>query len=170
MSTSAASSSGEDDAVVIHRDDVSDYNEHNILPESPETLQRIRAWLQPTAYNLENSEYHKHLASHLAGTGNWLTSSTTYRQWIDSAVHGTLWIKGVPGSGKSVFAAMLADQLSREREGVHVLHFFFRQIIDTNHTQVALMRDWLHQVLIYSPPLQKQLKEYVESRRSLESI
>jgi hypothetical protein len=155
---------------MIDRDDVSNYNEANILPESPATLQRIRAWLRPTAYNLESSEYRKHLASHLPGTGNWLTSSTTYRQWRDSVVHSMLWIKGVPGSGKSIFAAMLADQLSRAGEGVPVLYFFFRQIIDANHAPVALLRDWLDQVLIYSPPLQRQLKEYIENGRSLESL
>jgi ankyrin repeat protein len=42
MSTSVTSSSGEDDAVVIHRDDTSDNNEHGILPESAETLEKER--------------------------------------------------------------------------------------------------------------------------------
>jgi hypothetical protein len=170
MSSNDSFISGEDDAVMVGRDDVSNYNEANILPESPATLERIRAWLRPTSYNLDSSEYRKHLASHLPGTDDWLTSSTTYSQWRDSVVHGMLWIKGVPGSGKSVFAAMLVDHLSRAVERVSVLYFFFRQIIDANHAHVALLRDWLDQVLTYNPPLQRQLKEYVENGRSLESL
>ena len=170
MSLDVLSSSGEGDAVLVQRNDIRDYNKDNILPESPEILERIRSWLQPTSYSLESSEYHKHLASRLEGTGNWLTSSATYHQWVESDVHGMLWIKGAPGSGKSVLAAMLAGHLSRQDEGVPVLYFFFRQIVDTNRKPIGLIRDCLHQTLVYSPPLQKQLKEYVESGRSLESV
>ena len=59
-----------DDAVVlIDRDDISNYNPGQILPESPQHISKIRAWLQPTPYDDVSSEYRKHLASHLFGTG-----------------------------------------------------------------------------------------------------
>ncbi|KAK5989437.1 hypothetical protein PT974_10956 [Cladobotryum mycophilum] len=100
-------SDNEFDIVVIDRDDVSNYNPEQILPQSPQTIQEIRSWLQPTSYDLPSGEYRKHLASHVAGTGTWLTSSVTYKEWLQSAEHGLLWIKGIPGSGKSVTAANL---------------------------------------------------------------
>lgn len=75
---------------------------------------------------------------------------------------------GIPGSGKSVFAATLINHL--QQEDVPTLYFFFRQIIDANHSPVAALRDWLDQILTFSPPLQLILKEYVDSRRSLESL
>lgn len=71
-------------------------------------------------------------------------------------------------SGKSVFAATLADQLASP--GVPVLHFFFRQIIEANHRPINLLRDWLSQILEYSPPLQTILKEHIEHGRSLGSF
>ncbi|KAF7557229.1 hypothetical protein G7Z17_g762 [Cylindrodendrum hubeiense] len=160
----------EDDAVIISRDDISDYNPEQILPESPETIQKIRSWLQPTSYDIAGGEYRKHLASHVAGTGAWLTSSDKYNDWLKSTEHGMLWIKGIPGSGKSVMVANLIDEITKSNPGSPVLFFFFRQIIAANHEPAALLRDWMDQVLDYSPPLQKQLNTYLKTNRSIESM
>lgn len=164
------SDSSDFDAVIIERDDISNYNPDQILPESPEIIKKIRAWLKPTAYDLESGEYHRHLASHLRGTGGWLTSSETYREWLNGSEHGLLWLKGIPGSGKSVLAATIVHELTRTHPGIPVLYFFFRQIIDANHQPVALLRDWLDQTLDYSPPLQQQLKGYLVNQRTVESM
>lgn len=142
------------DVVMIDHDDVSNYNPEQLLPQPPETLSAIRAWLQPTAYDVAGGEYHKHLASHAPGTGAWLTASDTYQEWLHGDEHGLLWIRGIPGSGKSVVAASLVDELARANPGCPVLFFFSRQIIDANHEPEALLRDWLDQLLRYSPPLQ----------------
>ncbi|KAH6608423.1 Ankyrin [Trichoderma cornu-damae] len=158
------------DAVFISRDDISDYNPGQILPEPPDVVEEIRAWLQPTAYDIAGGEYRKHLSSHVAGTGNWLTSTESYQKWLGSDEHGLLWITGIPGSGKSVMAAKLIDELAKSNPGSAVLFFFFRQIIDANHKPQALLRDWMDQILSHSPPLQKQLKAHVDDRRSLESV
>ncbi|KPM44568.1 hypothetical protein AK830_g2018 [Neonectria ditissima] len=115
----------DDDAVMIDRDDVSNYNPDQILPESQEIIQKIRAWLQPTSYDIAGGEYRKHLASHVAGTGAWLTSSDTYKKWL-STEHGLLWIKGIPGSEKSVVAANLIHEIAKSNPGYPVLFFFFR--------------------------------------------
>lgn len=168
MPSHDAPSSDDNDVVVVGRDDVSNYNPDNILPESEDTIAKIRQWLRPTEYNLDGSEYRKHLASHLANTGEWLPRLDKYKTWHDSPDHGLLWIRGVPGSGKSVIAATLAHRLSQE--DVPVLYFFFRQIVDANHRPINLLRDWLDQILLYSPPLQATLKEYIDTDRSLGSV
>ncbi|KAJ4261628.1 hypothetical protein NW762_007061 [Fusarium torreyae] len=156
------------DIVIIRRDDISDYNPDNILPESSDTIGRIREWLWPTEYDLDSGEYRKQLAFHLKGTGEWLHRSENYRNWHESPEHGLLWIKGVPGSGKSVAAAAMIHNLSQE--DVPVLYFFFRQIVDANHRPINLVRDWLDQILEYCPPLQATLSNYVDQSRSLDSI
>jgi DNA replication protein DnaC len=183
--SSAKGVAWEEDAVLLGSDDVSDYNSENILPQSTQTLDKIRKWLQPTAYNDEGCEYKKHLASHLAGTGDWLLSASAFDAWMSSEEKGILWIRGkilfiialhsithvmigIPGSGKSVFAASLIHHLAEDK--IPVLYFFFRHIIDANHTPLAALRDWLAQILVYSPPLQAKLFEYLEERRSLNSV
>ncbi|KAF6802340.1 hypothetical protein CSOJ01_11656 [Colletotrichum sojae] len=167
---SPPSDSEDSDAVVLDRDDVSNYNPENILPQSSEAIAKLRAWLQPTSYGSESGEYRKHLSSHAAGTGNWLTASAAYKKWLGDENDGFLWIKGIPGSGKSVMASKIIRELSLANPGTPILYFFFRQIIDANHEPAALLRDWLDQILLYSPPLQKQIKEYVKNDRSLSSI
>ncbi|KAK6540515.1 hypothetical protein TWF694_009306 [Orbilia ellipsospora] len=158
----------DDDVVILDREDVRDFNEDEVLPQPPEILEEIRKWLKPTAYEDAGSEYKKHSASHLPGTGNWLSSSDTYQKWHSSQEDGTLWIRGIPGSGKSVFAANLVDQLKQEYHPV--LYFFFRQIVDANHNAVAALRDWLDQILVFSPPLQMKLAQHIETNRPLESL
>ncbi|KAH8803549.1 putative ankyrin 2,3/unc44 [Xylogone sp. PMI_703] len=158
----------EEDAVMLERDDINDFNDNNILPQPPEMLERIRKWLKPTDYSGEDSEYARHLSSHLSGTSQWLLNSSSYKEWQSSKEYGLLWIRGVPGSGKSVFAAKLISHL--RQEGVPVLYFFFRQIIDSNRQPVAALRDWLHQILAFSPPLQLSLKEYLDTHHKLKSL
>ncbi|KAJ4134785.1 hypothetical protein NW768_004388 [Fusarium equiseti] len=156
------------DIVVIDKDDTSNYNPDHVLPQSEATIASIREWLRPTEYQHESSEYRKHLAFHLEGTGEWLYHSQNYQRWHESSEDGLLWIKGVPGSGKSVVAAKTIHKLSQEE--VPVLYFFFRQIIDANHRPINLLRDWLDQILPYSPQLQYTLKSCIDDARLLENL
>ncbi|KAJ6786444.1 hypothetical protein PWT90_03329 [Aphanocladium album] len=139
-------------------------------PLSDEKLTEVRQWLEPTAYDISGGEYRKHASSHLSGTGSWLTASAEYQQWLTSREHGLLWIKGIPGSGKSVMAAKIIAELREVEPKSPVLYFFFRQIIDANHEPSALLRDWMDQLLGHSPVLQKQLHSYVQDGRTLESV
>ncbi|CRL25027.1 Ankyrin repeat-containing domain [Penicillium camemberti] len=156
------------DAIMVGLDYVRDFNMDNILCLPPADIVEIRKWLQPTAYDLERSEYARHRLSYLAGTGKWLTSTTTFQQWYQGDEDGLLWVKGIPGSGKSVLAASIINQL--QRDGIPVIFFFFRQIIDANHQPVSALRDWLCQLLDYSPTLQIKLKNYIDDHRDLDSL
>ncbi|CAI6085295.1 unnamed protein product [Clonostachys chloroleuca] len=138
----------DEDAVVVGRNDLRDFNEEGLIPLPDEKVEAIRAWLQPTSYSAENSECSKHRASHLAGTGDWLWNAPSYTEWHESHEHSMLLIKGIPGPSS---LGVWFDRLSRE--DVPVLYFFFHQIIDVNHAPIALLRDWLDQVVVYSPPL-----------------
>jgi hypothetical protein len=93
------------DAVVIDRDDVSDFNAENILPLSEDAMAKIRKWLQPTKYDGDGSEYQAHLSSHLPGTGDWVFGSKIYQQWHNSEEHRILWVRG----GYSATSAVRED-------------------------------------------------------------
>jgi ankyrin repeat protein len=160
---------GDEDFVVLGDGDVADFNVAGLLPQSEEDIQKIRHWLQPTDYSTESSEYKKHLASYAAGTGIWIQESKQYQEWMHSLEIGALWIKAVPGAGKSVATAHLASMIVTENNAP-VLYFFFRQIIKSNRTPQSLVRDWMSQLLSYSPLLQAKLNNYLEAGRVLESI
>jgi hypothetical protein len=161
--------SDDQEFVVVSDKDVTDFNTESLLPCSPEDMQSIRQWLKPTEYKSDASEYKKHLASHAAGTGEWIRQDEQYQKWFHSPDHGALWIKAVAGAGKSVIAAQLASRLS-ENIKIPVLYFFFRQIITTNKTPQSLVRDWISQLLDFSPLLQSKLKAFLDARRGLESL
>ena len=162
-------SSEEQEFVLLENKDVQDFNEDALLPLSDKDLEDVNAWLQPTDYAAESSEYRKHLASHLPGTCNWIQQTQDYKDWHDGSERGCLWIKAVAGAGKSVAAAMLALNFAKQ-ERAPVVYFFFRQIITANQKPHSLLRDYLSQLLTYSPYLQHQFKKWIDDRRSLDSI
>lgn len=140
-----------------------------IVAEKKPDLSKIRAWLRPTEYGASSSEYHRHLSSQASGTGEWIRETPSFSQWHSSDRHGSIWVKAVPGAGKSVIAASMVDSFARN-ESVPVLYFFFRQVIEANRTGRALLQDWLAQLLSFSHVLQVALWELVEEQKELESL
>lgn len=124
-----------------------------------EELEGIRSWLSPTEFESEGSEYRKHLNAHAPGTGDWLFHMDQYKEWHDSGT-GALWIQGIPGSGKSVFAANLIRTL--KSENAPILFFFARRIIKANNNPHQLVRDCLCQFLNYSLVLGVKLRKFME--------
>jgi hypothetical protein len=135
--------------------------DHGEASLSPEWLAKAQAWLQPTDYSAESSEFHRHLSLQTPGIGIWICDTTRFCQWHDSAEYGSLWIKGVPGAGKSVIAASMVEHLKRI-DDAPVLFFFFRYIVVVNRKPRGLVRDWLAQLLPHSIRLQASLQPIVE--------
>ncbi|KAH6687893.1 ankyrin repeat-containing domain protein [Plectosphaerella plurivora] len=128
-----------------------------------DSIARLLLWLQPTDYLSPGNEFMKHLASYSPGTGTWIQASSIFRFWADN--HGPdftscLYARGVAGSGKSVFAANTIRQL--QDAGAAVLFFFFRQIVDKNHTAKYLVRDFAAQLLPHCPALVTSLATFSE--------
>ncbi|KAH8812997.1 ankyrin repeat-containing domain protein [Xylogone sp. PMI_703] len=73
------------------------------------------------------------------GTGKWIQETRQFEQWHSSDSYNFIWIKGIPGAGKSVLAASMIDSLKREYDGP-VLFFFFRQIIEDNFKARSLIQ------------------------------
>ncbi|CAG9990794.1 unnamed protein product [Clonostachys byssicola] len=149
---------------VLDHQDVAEFNTANILPQEEATVKKIRIWLNATQYAGDGSEYQRHCSSHLKGTSQWALTSPEFKQWHESHVHGILWVRGIPGSGKSVLASAFITHLLNEGP---VMYFFFRHSIESNRRPEAAIRDWLSQILTSSPPLQlaltKEISKPVES-------
>ncbi|KAL8369910.1 hypothetical protein RB595_000324 [Gaeumannomyces hyphopodioides] len=120
-----------------------------------ERMRELQQWLQPTDYLSPGGEFMKHLHSYVQGTGDCIRESPDFREWIDpaSTPRGCLHVRGVAGSGKSVFAASTIRQLQNSHPGTPVLFFFFRQIVEKNHNAEYLVRDYASQLLPHSPVL-----------------
>lgn len=130
------------------------------------SIHELREWLEPTEYLSPGNEYMKHLNSYVPGTGDWLRESETFNKWEDGMERGCLWVRGIPGSGKSVFAASTVKTLAETQDGEGrkspVLFFFFRQIVEKNHDPKYLVRDWVAQLLPFSTNLQEEIDEFAK--------
>ncbi|KAF7945155.1 hypothetical protein EAE96_009934 [Botrytis aclada] len=130
-------------------------------PISHDQLRKIEAWLEPTDYLNDSSEFNRHIASRAPGIGLWVCDTPQYQQWHNTDDHGSLWVKGVPGAGKSVISASLVQHLKTTENGP-VLSFFFRQIFQSNRRSRNLVCDWLTQLLRHSVNLQVALNAILD--------
>lgn len=120
--------------------------------EQQNLVTKLQEWLQPTKFRSPGSEYAKHVRAYSPGTGAWARKSPEFRSWRDGSASdsdqqktqetGCLWVKGVPGSGKSVFSASIVHLLEDTKPDTPVLFFFFRQIVQRNHDPKYLIRDF----------------------------
>ena len=130
-------------------------------------VEKIKSWLSPTEFEIEGSEYQKHLGAHASGTGDWLFQTDQYQAWHDANIN-TLWLQGIPGSGKSVMAARLIRTL--KAEGIPVLFFFARRIIKSNSEPRQVVQDCLYQLLDHSGVLQARLKMLLAQHTNVDSV
>lgn len=139
--------------------------------ETLRNIQRLNEWLKPTDSTSPASEYRKHLNSHVNGTCEWIFETGQYRDWstIESDSVKNLWIRGIPGSGKSVVAAHTIARLHRLDDGP-VLFFFFREIIQNNRSPHSLIRDFCHKLIPSSPYLQSALRKVRNDFPAVESV
>ncbi|KAJ8120565.1 hypothetical protein ONZ43_g2754 [Nemania bipapillata] len=128
-------------------------------------ISEVRKWLKPTDYLSPGNEFMKHLHSHVPGTGSWLSESPAFQSWTTPDKPNCLAVRGVAGSGKSVLAASTIHQLQEAEPHVPVLFFFFRQIVEKNHSARYMIRDFASQLLPYSPSLILRLCELRKSNR-----
>ena len=139
-----------------------------VTSQPPHVRAKIQKWLCPSEYTAESGDYNKHLRSYCPNTGEWLRKSDQYFRWHDVG-ETALWVNGIPGSGKSVVAASLANDFDKHERAV-VLYFFFRYANVANRTPKQMIRDWLSQLLDHSTLLQARLKDLLERSISHESV
>ncbi|KAF2967838.1 hypothetical protein GQX73_g5725 [Xylaria multiplex] len=132
-------------------------------PSLEEQQSAVQQWLQPTDYLSPGSEFVKHLHSHVPGTCSWLHESPSFKTWTTPGQTNCLAIRGVAGSGKSVLAASIIHQLQKAEPNVPVLFFFFRQIVERNHSARYLIRDFASQLLPHSQSLVSSLRALSKS-------
>lgn len=78
--------------------------------------EKVVAWLSapPTSVNAANARQNRH-----EGTGQWFLDSPDFCDWKDwkAASRKCLWLKGMPGSGKTVLVTRIIDHLEQLHHG-----------------------------------------------------
>ncbi|KAH7142003.1 ankyrin repeat-containing domain protein [Dactylonectria macrodidyma] len=141
----------------------------DLISDQARTLEATLDWLTPTDYDGDGSEYHKHAGIKVPGTSDWLFEHHDFQSWSSSTDRDLLWIKGVPGSGKSILASSVIERL-RSIDGSIVAYFFFRRIIPSNCTFASMVRDIIAQIAIQVPDTRQLVRKFMETHSNVDSI
>jgi hypothetical protein len=66
-----------------------------------EDRNKILQWISTTPYSLHHQAVRK---DRLLDSGDWMLRNARFKEWMESSSSATLWLHGIPGSGKSKLA------------------------------------------------------------------
>lgn len=124
-------------------------------------VSRAWNWLRPADASVDyrNASDLRH-----PNTGLWFLEGDSYRRLKTTpATH--LWLRGIPGSGKSVIASTIIEDLQKDKDvvsGSAVVYFFFSFSDASKQTLEHMLRSLIYQLAVeHKSP---QLMSLVESR------
>ena len=101
----------------------------------------------------------KRLDSLVTGTGIWFQTHDLYQQWKASTRSAVLWVKGKPGCGKSVLAALTVNELKGlQTDNTAVAHFYCDSSNPERSEYRYLLTTILKQISVQSPRLDQNLE------------
>ena len=80
-------------------------------------------------------------------TGRWLFLETQYQAWLEADSPAVLWFTGAPGSGKTMLASTVIQQLKDHPAGSNVAYVFFDYKAKDQQTENAIVACLLRQIL-----------------------
>ena len=125
----------------------------NIESQQLDQMSReVRLWLQPS--NSAN-DLRKLREARTADTGTWLLGKDEYNSWTESAQSSILWIYGIPGSGKSVLASYIIDNIRPKSANSEapLVYFFCSGRNENQRTSIHILRSLISQLQTQSPSL-----------------
>jgi hypothetical protein len=66
-----------------------------------EDRSKILQWISTIPYSLHHQAVRK---DRLPDSGDWMLRNARFKEWMESSSSATLWLHGIPGSGKSKLA------------------------------------------------------------------
>ncbi|RSL58822.1 hypothetical protein CEP54_007587 [Fusarium duplospermum] len=109
----------------------------------------VHNWLRATNTDTDQDRFSKIRADH-PGTGRWLFDHPTFKDWFNPrcpAIHPSLWIKGLPGAGKTILASLVVEEAQKLKPPVSVLFFYCKHNDPEKSSFDALARSFLVQFL-----------------------
>ncbi|KAI1060117.1 hypothetical protein LB506_011262 [Fusarium annulatum] len=97
-------------------------------------------------------------------TCDWLLEDYNYQKWMNAA-RGLFWIKGCPGTGKSVIMKFAVDTVSRRKSGEIIASFFIHgRGIELQRTPLGIFRALLNSLLMSFPKYLAELTEVFQDK------
>ncbi|KAL2073364.1 hypothetical protein VTL71DRAFT_10688 [Oculimacula yallundae] len=109
-----------------------------------EVQRNILEWLSPPGESKSTSEI---FATLHPGTGQWLLEESEYVDWTGGQ-SSMLWCYGDPGTGKSVLASLVVNEMVMQSEAKNaaVISFFFDYLNQQDQTVDKILRNLIKQI------------------------
>ncbi|KAF8857794.1 hypothetical protein BDZ45DRAFT_550651, partial [Acephala macrosclerotiorum] len=113
--------------------------------------------LSPTDFSQKQSNI---LSLRYPETGDWLLETPEFNKWLGDR-NRTLWLDGIPGSGKTVLASVVIDYLQRTRAGpnmvVSYVYYDYQESIRQTPENIisSILKD-----IVQSRPLSAQMVKF----------
>lgn len=105
-----------------------------------------------------------HNSARLPGSCKWLLSKKYYMAWRDSLESTFLWVRGRPGSGKSVLSGHVVNDL--RENGMECCFFFFQSSDKTKSGSNSFLRSMAWQMAMLHPEILTKVKELVSDENT----
>lgn len=133
---------------------------------SREETQTLLAWLCPLSSAGAYVSLETALSRRAPGTGSWFLKSAVFQAWLYTQ-HDSIWISGLPGSGKTLLCASAMDAVrTHHADKTAVLIFFFDHRDPTKLTHENFTMSIMRQLLNLSPECMDYAKKYYEEKGS----
>jgi ankyrin repeat domain-containing protein 50 len=112
---------------------------------------------------------------HEPSTGEWFLRSTELAEWSNNA-STNLWIRSIPGAGKTVLCSTIIDHLLRNQQADDFVLFFYFDFRDDNKQDLgSLLRSLIAQICVRSDHVPENVQTAFETgsvldTRSLEEM
>ena len=121
------------------------------------------SWLRAVEFE---DVHDKRSASVVTGTGTWFLTHDSYRSWKASPQSTLLWVKGRPGCGKSVLAALTVDELNQlKNDDIAVTHFYCDSSDSEKSSYLYLLTTLLKQLSVQSLRLDQTLERMYDAKK-----
>ncbi|KAF5672317.1 ankyrin protein 3 [Fusarium heterosporum] len=133
----------------------------------PQALVRIsgdeRECLRSLSFVEQEHRYSE--ISYADNTCEWLLEYPQYQAWMNRP-RGLFWVKGCPGTGKSVLMKFAVDMMSRRKSGQLVVSFFIHgRGVPLQKTPLGVLRALLNSLLMSFPTYLSELTERFQDRQ-----
>jgi hypothetical protein len=121
---------------------------------------RIKAWLKPpdASINYVNASRLRY-----PNTGRWFLESDRYI-WFKSTPHVRLWLRGIPGCGKTVLASTVVEDLRFDKSlETAVIYFFFSFTDQATQKLDDMLRSLIFQLLASHKSTRVHLTKLLEN-------
>ncbi len=109
------------------------------------------------------SNYRKALEERHIGTGNWFLNSTKFTRW-KTDLDSFLWLYGKPGSGKSILASSIIENvMNHSKPGMAVAFFYFDFADSEKQHHEKMIRSLITQLSTQNPHVSQALNSLFSS-------